>query len=76
VQRIAKELGSKGYGKVFVVEGGFQGWSAAQLKTKASFSAKADAVMFSRPKLPSIPAPRRSLNLPRMFPEYSLGTSC
>ena len=34
VQRIAKELSSKGYGKVFIVKGGFLSWMDAQIKTK------------------------------------------
>eukprot|EP00240_Pyramimonas_obovata_P005213 CAMPEP_0118936398 /NCGR_PEP_ID=MMETSP1169-20130426/18732_1 /TAXON_ID=36882 /ORGANISM="Pyramimonas obovata, Strain CCMP722" /LENGTH=425 /DNA_ID=CAMNT_0006879645 /DNA_START=77 /DNA_END=1354 /DNA_ORIENTATION=+ len=56
---IAKELTSKGYGKVYTVEGGFLSWMNAQLKTKASFNAKADALFVSRPSFTPSPAPRR-----------------
>lgn len=57
--RIAKELSSKGYGKVFIVKGGFLSWMDAQIKTKASFTARADALFVSRPQTVSSPLPRR-----------------
>lgn len=35
---VAKGLNSRGYKKVFVVEGGFNGWTAAKLQTRGSTS--------------------------------------
>jgi len=56
---VAKELAKLGYSNVFVVKGGFVSWVAAQLQTKSSTTARADAVTIGGlRRMPAVAAPR------------------
>eukprot|EP01025_Chloroclados_australasicus_P034217 TRINITY_DN3502_c0_g1_i1.p1 TRINITY_DN3502_c0_g1~~TRINITY_DN3502_c0_g1_i1.p1 ORF type:complete len:429 (-),score=84.72 TRINITY_DN3502_c0_g1_i1:297-1448(-) len=53
---IAKELNSLGFGKAYVVSGGFEGWNRCKLQTKPSSS-----VQVIQPGFGTLSVPRRAL---------------
>jgi len=63
---VAKELTNQGFGKVYLVKGGFTAWVAAGLQTKAALSVRVDGATMGRSRSPT-PASRRQTGRGRLL---------
>ena len=64
-KQVAKELASRGFGRVFVVAGGFQGWQNSKLRTRPSSTVSRVEVLQpgSRASARIIPAVARTVQV-------------